>query len=408
MQWGVIGTGWVAQTFVQALQESATEQVIAIASRELSRATALASQFSGTRAYGSYAELLADPDVEAVYIAIPDNLHAEWAIASMRAGKHVLCETPLTVQGSEAEAMFAVAREQGVTLMEASMYRFHPQTRKLQELLANGAIGTLRLIQVAFTISAIDQADRRFNSALSQGALLDIGSYAINFVRMIVGQAPDRVAAAAYWAPSGVDETLVASLEYANGLVAQISCSLNASHIHSVRLIGSSGTIELDEAFLLPLDRPTRIRIRHGAQGSKVEELSIPPANSYRLEAEAFGRFVTTKYYAHDLPEMPEVETLDNIATIEALLQAARGLPAGAQTMEARQCSVCSGAVRPVVLIEDHGPTIGEQPSAVAPGQAQRSLGIVYNEHYPTEATACTNCGHIDLWVDPEWVASLK
>ncbi|MFL5807092.1 MAG: Gfo/Idh/MocA family protein [Roseiflexaceae bacterium] len=405
MRWGVIGTGWVARTFIAALRESAGERVVAVASRDAARAAALAAALGGARSYGAYADLLADSEVDAVYIGLPNSLHAEWSIACARAGKHVLCEKPLAVSHAEAERMFAAARAAGVWLMEAFMYRFHPQTRKVQELIAAGAIGQVRLIRAAFTFTVADPANVRLSAELAGGALMDVGCYPVNFARMIAGCAPDRVAVAARWAPAGVDETLVGSLEYPGGVIAQITCSLSASRVHSAQVIGSAGVIELDEAFTPPLDRPTRIRLRRGAE---IEEIEIPPANHYRLEAEAFGQLIAAGHGAHGLPEMPLAETLDNIATIEALLEAARGSSDGEQTMGERICSVCGGVVRPMVLIEDHGPAAGEQPTAIAPGQAHRSLGIVYNEHYPTEATGCTVCGHIDLWVDPGWVASLK
>jgi D-xylose 1-dehydrogenase (NADP+, D-xylono-1,5-lactone-forming) len=405
MRWGVIGTGWVARTFIAALRESTVARVVAVASRDGARAAAIAVELGSARAYGAYIDLLADPEVDAVYIGLPNSMHAEWSIACARAGKHVLCEKPLAVSRAEAETMFAAAREAGVWLMEAFMYRFHPQTLKVQELIAAGAIGQVRLVRAVFTFTVADPANVRLSAELAGGALMDVGCYPVNFARMIAGSAPERVSAAARWAPSGVDETLVGSLEYPGAVIAQISCSLSASRVHSAQVIGSAGVIELDEAFTPPLDRPTRIRLRRRAE---VEEIEVAPANHYRLEAEAFGQLIAAGHGDHGLPEMPLVETLDNIATIEALLEAAHGPRNGDQTMEERSCSACGGATRPVVLIEDHGPTVGEQPSAVAPGQAQRSLGIVYNEHYPTEATACIVCGHIDLWVDPEWVASLK
>jgi predicted dehydrogenase len=339
---------------------------------------------------------------------VPNSLHAEWAIAGARAGKHVLCEKPLAVSHAEAEAMFAAAREHNTWLMEAFMYRFHPQTLKVQELIANGAIGQVQLIRSAFTFRVGDPNNVRLSAELAGGALMDVGCYPVNFARMVAGSAPSSVAVVARWAPSGVDETLAATLEYPGGIVAQITCSLSASRNHSAQVIGSDGSIEVDQAFTPPLDRPTSILLRRGARGGDAEQIEIAPANHYRLEAESFGRLVEAGHVAHGLPEMPLAETLDNIATIEALLQAARETHTGEQTMKARTCSVCDGIVKPVVLIEDHGPATGEQPAAIAPGKAQRSLGIVYNEHYPTEATACTICGHIDLWVDPEWVASLK
>jgi predicted dehydrogenase len=408
MHWGVLSTGWIARTFVNALRDSQDARVVAIASRDRERADALAAELNVPRAYGDYAELLADPQVEAVYIGLPNSLHAEWAIASARAGKHVLCEKPLATSRAEAETMFETAREAGVWLMEAFMYRFHPQTLKVQQLLAEGAIGELRLIRSTFCFSVADPTNIRLSAPLAGGALMDVGCYPVNFARMVAGAAPKHVAAVAQWAASGVDETLAATLEYPGGAVAQITCSLNASRVHSAQLIGSAGSIELDQAFTLPFDRPTHIRLRRGARGAEAEEIAIAPVNHYRLEAEAFEQLVQAGHGEHGLPEMPLIETLDNLATIEALLLAARETDSGGHQMNDRTCSVCGGVVKPVVLIEDHGPATGEQPAAVAPGQAHRSLGIVYNEHDPTQATAGTLCGHVDLWVDPEWVASLK
>jgi predicted dehydrogenase len=408
MRWGVISTGWVARTFINALRESEAARVVAIASRDGNRAAALATELGVPRAYGAYAELLADPEVEAVYIGLPNSMHAEWTIACTRAGKHVLCEKPLATSRAEAEMMFEAAREAGVWLMEAFMYRFHPQTLKVQELIAEGAIGDVRLIRSTFSFTVTDPNNVRLSAVLAGGALMDVGCYPVNFARMIAGSAPEHVAAAARWTPAGVDETLAGTLEYPGGAIAQITCSLSASRVHSAEVIGSTGSIELDEAFTTPFDRPTRIRLRRGARGVDAEEIEIAPVNHYRLEAEAFERLVQAGHGVPGLAEMPLIETLDNLATIEALLLAAREIHTRGEPMNERNCSVCGGAVKPVVLIEDHGPAAGEQPSAVAPGQAHRSLGIVYNEHYPTEATACTLCGHVDLWVDPEWVASLK
>src|SRR5262245_57630053 len=146
LRWGVISTGWVARTFINALRDSEEAQIVAVASRDSSRAAALAAEFGVPRVYGAYADLLADSQVEAASIGLPNSLHAEWAIACARAGKHVLCEKPLAISRAEAEAMFEAARDAGVWLMEAFMYRFHPQTHKVQELIAAGAIGEVRLI----------------------------------------------------------------------------------------------------------------------------------------------------------------------------------------------------------------------------------------------------------------------
>src|SRR5262245_9159437 len=204
LRWGVISTGWVARTFISALRDSEDQRVVAVASRDGARAAALAAEFGVPRAYGAYAELLADPEVEAVYIGLPNSLHAEWTIAAVRAGKHVLCEKPLAVSRAEAEAMFEAARAAGVWLMEAFMYRFHPQTLRVQELITSGAIGQVRLIRAIFCFTVADPNNVRLSAELAGGALMDVGCYPLNFARMIAGTAPERVAAAARWAPSGV------------------------------------------------------------------------------------------------------------------------------------------------------------------------------------------------------------
>jgi predicted dehydrogenase len=405
VRWGIISTGRIARTFIAALGQSDDARVVAVASRDGGRAAEFAREFDITRAYGSYEELLADPEVDAVYIGLPNSMHAEWAIKAARAGKHILCEKPLGVDRAEAETMFAAAHEAGVRLMEAFMYRFHPQTLEVKALIESGAIGQVQLVQAAFGFTVTDPANVRLSAHLAGGALMDVGCYCVNFAHMVAGAAPERVSAAARWTPIGVDEALVGTLEYPSGACAQIACSLVSSHHHTARVIGSDGIIDVEQAFTPPFDRPTRIRLWRGVRFAEAEEIEVPPVNHYRLEAEEFGRLIRGEAGAN---VMPEAETLDNMATIDALLRSARASRNGAEMMQERGCSVCGGAVKPVVLIEDHGPATGEQPTAIAPGQAHRSLGIVYNEHYPTEATACTVCGHVDLWVDPEWVASLK
>lgn len=405
LRWGIMSTGRIAHTFATALTQSEEARAVAVASRDHTRAVQFAGALGITRAYGSYAELLQDSEVDAVYIALPNSMHAEWAIKAVRAGKHVLCEKPMGVDREDAERMFDAAREADMVLMEAFMYRFHPQTRKVQELIAAGAIGDLRIIRAAFGFTATGANNIRLNPQLAGGALMDVGCYCVNFMRMITGSAPERVSGAARWAESGVDETLVGTLEYPGGVLAQIECSLVSSYHHTARVIGSNGIIELDEAFTPSPDRPTIIRLWQGARFAELEMIEIAPANHYRLEAEAFGRLVRKEPNA---VAMPAAETIDNMAAIDALLRGARAAQNGGHSMSERVCSICSGTVKPIVLIEDHGLSIGEQPTSVAPGHAQRSMDVVYNDHYPTEATACTVCGHVDLWVDPEWAASLK
>lgn len=407
--WGILGTGRIARRFALALRSSASERVLAVASRDQARAGAFAHELGVERAYDSYDALLDDPQVEVVYIALPASMHAEWAIAAARAGKHILCEKPLATSAAEAEEMFEVARQSGAWLMEAMMYRFHPQTLKVQDLLAQGAIGAVRQVQVSFTVRVNDPANTRLIPELGGGALFDVGCYCVNLARMAIGAAPKQVHALAQWAPSGVDESLLATMEHPGGAMSQIACSLSATRNNLGRIVGSQGIIEVDEIFTPPTDRPTRIRLVRGVGPGDEELIEVSPADHFRLEAEGFVKLIGAGHDAHGMPAMPLIESLENTETIAALSQSAReGRAVRIGADQARACSVCGATVKAIVMIEDHGPTVGEKPAEVAPGHARMSMGVAYNERYPLETTACTRCGHVDLWVDAGWVASLK
>lgn len=324
MRWGILSTGYIAGVFAEALALSASEHVVAIASRDAARAEAMAKQYGVARAYGSYAELLDDPEVEGVYIATPNSLHAEWVIECAKAGKHILCEKPLGISRAEAEDMFHAARAHEVWLMEAFMYRFHPRSLKLRQLLESGAIGEVRLVRASFAFTATNPNDVRLNAELVGGALMDVGCYCVNFARLAVGQAPSRALASARWAKSGVDLTLAGTLEYPGGALAQISCSLAASFHQSVQIVGSAGVIDYEGAFNLPAGEAGVLHLRSDASGVAPETIEFPSVNQYQLEAEAFSRLVAAGHTGGGLPEMPLEETLDNMAAIEALLQSAR------------------------------------------------------------------------------------
>lgn len=324
MRWGIISTGHIATKFAAALKHSASEQVVAAASRNPERAADFAQTHGIAQAYGSYAALLADPHVEAVYIGLPNSLHAEWAIKAAQAGKHILCEKPLAVSRAEALTMFEAARAHHVWLMEAFMYRFHPRTQKLAELLAQRAIGQVRLIRASFGFFLSAPNDVRLNADLVGGALMDVGCYCVNLARMVAGDAPTHASAAAVWAASGVDETLAGTLTFPGGVLAQIACTLAGSFHQQIQIIGSDGSIDIDGAFNLPADQPGHMRIRYGARAERTEEITFAPVDQYQLEAEALSQLVQAGHGATKLPEMPLAETLDNMATIEALLRSAR------------------------------------------------------------------------------------
>ena len=323
MRWGILGPGRIARAFLTGLAGARTETAVAVGSRDVGRARAVAGDFGVPRAYGSYDDLLADGEVEAVYVALPNSLHAQWSGAAARAGKQVLCEKPLGRSAAEAEQMFRTAREHEVLLMEAFMYRFHPRTLRLADLVATGAIGEVRLVRAAFGFTVTDTANVRLSAELAGGALMDVGCYPVNAARMLAGR-PVRATAVARWAPTGVDETLAGTLQY-DGAVAQVACSLASSRHQQVQVVGSDGLVDVAEAFNPPVDRPARLVLTRGVRGGQPEELTFDPVDQYTAEAEGFARLVEAgQDAAEGLPQMPLVESLDNAATIDALLRSAR------------------------------------------------------------------------------------
>jgi predicted dehydrogenase len=323
-QWGIIGAGRIARKFAAALRNSEEAMLSAVASRDADRARVAAAELGAASAYASYDELLADPAIDAVYLALPNSLHREWAKRAAQAGKHVLCEKPLALTAADAEDMFATARATGAWLMEAFMYRFHPRTLRLRQLLADGAIGTVRLVRLGFSFTLDRPADPRWQPELGGGALYDVGSYCVNLARSVVNEPPARAWATARWTPSGVDETLAGTLEYPGGAIAQIACSFRGGFQQQAQIVGSDGLIEIDQAYTMHPDQATRIRLWRGTQMARMEEISFEPTNHYQLELEGFGRLVRAGHRSHNLPEMPPAETIENLATIEALLRSAR------------------------------------------------------------------------------------
>lgn len=322
--WGILGTGKIARRFAGAVAGSAGQRVAAVASRDGARAAAFARELAIPRAHAGYAALLADPEVAMVYVALPPSLHAEWCIAAARAGKHVLCEKPLAGSAAEAAAIFAAARQHGVRLMEGLVYRFHPQTRALERLLAEGAVGAVRLVRASFGVVVDEPRNIRLSAELGGGALGDLGCYCVSVARLAAGERPARVSATAHLTPGGVDELLAGTIEYPSGAVAQIACGLGLSRHQRTQVVGDAGSVELDESFSIPPERATSIRLLRGGARPAEEQIAVPPADQFRLEAEGFAALVAAGPAARGLPEVPQAESLDNAATLEALRASAR------------------------------------------------------------------------------------
>ena len=325
---GVLGAARIARLFVDAVRASTKIMVVAVASRDADRAAAFAREVGIPGVHATYDALLADPDVDAVYVPLANSLHARWSIRAAEAGKHVLCEKPLAATASEARAMFDAAQRSGVYLVEAYPYRAQPQTRKLRELLEHRVIGELRTVHAAFGFPLADAANIRLDPGLAGGALMDAGSYPVSLVRMVAGAAPSRVHASSRWAPSGVDRTTMATLEFADGLLAQVSCSFDtARHRHAI-IVGNAGSITTTYFNDTSAELPPLLHVRRGTGWDAAHEvIETPMANGFLAEAEAFHDLVHSGWASW--PGATPGESVDIAATLDAIALSARsGVPA--------------------------------------------------------------------------------
>ncbi|MBI2194116.1 MAG: Gfo/Idh/MocA family oxidoreductase [Planctomycetes bacterium] len=246
MRWGILGTGMIANVFARALEHAQRGCKQAVGSRSGPKAAAFATTHQIPRAYGSTEALLADPEVDAVYVSTPHPVHRSGVLAAAAAGKHVLCEKPMGVTPGECEEMIEAARRHGVVLLEAFMYRVHPQTLRLQEILREGRIGTVRTIRSSFTYGMGDAYNVRTDLSLRGGGLYDVGCYCINFSRMVAGQEPDRIAASWWLGPkTGVDENLAAVLGFPSGPLAHFDVGIRCAGTSFAEIVGSSGRIHI-------------------------------------------------------------------------------------------------------------------------------------------------------------------
>jgi xylose dehydrogenase (NAD/NADP) len=316
LRWGVLSTAAILDELRPAFGSSAAAELVAIASRDGRRASRYAAEHGIPTAYGSYEELLADNSLDCVYVPLPNSLHAEWAAAALEAGKHVLCEKPMTPTPGEAADLFALATARGLVLMEAFMYRHHPKTRLLRQVVEEGRIGTPRLARMKFHFQCEDPAtDIRFRPDLAGGALRDVGCYCVSLANYLAGEAPAQVGASARFAESGVDELFAGTLRFESGLVAAFDCGMVSPLEVGVEVIGSAGRIEVEMPWYAHLE-PLSIRVESGAGA---EELAAPGANAYQLEIDNFCAAVR----GDEEPAISAEETLRNLETLERLLAAA-------------------------------------------------------------------------------------
>ncbi|MDI4643571.1 Gfo/Idh/MocA family protein [Cohnella hashimotonis] len=320
LRWGIAGCAGIAVNAVMpAIQSSETGVIAAVASRDISKAKAAADKFGIDRAYGSYEELMEDPDIDAVYIPLPNHLHREWTIRAAEAGKHVLCEKPLALTAREAAEMAEACARSGVHLAEAFMYRHHPRIGQIRHIVGSGEIGSLRALNGAFTFNnASDAANIRYRSDWGGGSLYDVGCYPLSAARLIVGREPEAVTVHAMFSPEHDNVDMMASglVEFSDGIALTFDCGMWAAFRQTLEIVGTDGRIFVPHAFLTGADN-AGFEV-HGTGGSRI--VQADGVNAYRLEVDDFASVVA----GEKEPAFPADDALRNMRLLEACLQSAR------------------------------------------------------------------------------------
>lgn len=316
LRWGILSAARIANAIVNAARYAQFSEVVAVAARDHSRAQAWAAERGIPRVLDSYAALVTCNEIDAVYIPLPNSLHKEWTLRALRNGKHVLCEKPLALTPAEVDEMMNAAEAHAVRLMEAFMYRFHPQIRMAREMVDGGKLGELRLIRASFEYFNSRPTDVRWDPDLGGGALLDVGSYCVNAATLFFDRAPVAVTAAAQFTDRGVDETMAALLEFPGAAFATLDCSFRANYYQQLELHGTAGRLSIPAPWRQDED-PTQILFEHDRQ---IEPLTAPGANEYREMLDHFSQCVLENRPV----AFPPATSRMNTAILEALARSAR------------------------------------------------------------------------------------
>jgi xylose dehydrogenase (NAD/NADP) len=325
LRWGILGCARISRRgLIPGILASQSGTLVALASRRREVAEAWAREFRIPKAVAGYEELLSDPAIEAVYIPLPNELHAPWTRAAADAGKHVLCEKPLALNASEARAMVTHCQSRGVLLMEAFMWRHQNRSGELKRLVNAGRIGTLKLIRCSFSFP-IEPGDWRLDPARGGGALWDVGCYGLNAARFFTGLEPVAFQAVAKRSPSGVDLSLAAALRFPGGVLALFDCSFEQPFRCTIELVGSSGVIDVPDAFLPPQAGPASARLRilesrsdADASSDQIETIQCANVNQYANMVDAFASCV-----ASGRLNEPAEDGLAQMLALDAIRQAA-------------------------------------------------------------------------------------
>ncbi len=309
VRWGILGAAWIAkERMIPAIKAALNSQLLAIASRSEEKAREFANTYSIPRTYKSYEELLKDPDIDAVYIPLPNHLHKEWTIRAAEAGKHVLCEKPAALTVQEIEEMVSACRKNKVVFMEAFAFRHHPEWRRLREVIDSGQIGEVRNVQIRFSISVNNKDDIRLNPSLGGGVLYDIGSYCVNGIRYIMGDEPLDVQAFADFDVNKVDVSVVSSIRFSRGRLAQFACTFQSDYNQSLEITGTEGIIKMNFPFRHP-------QITIQKNGKQETEVYKNPENSYISQVEHIANCILTGKPPSYSPE----ESIANLKVIQSI-----------------------------------------------------------------------------------------
>lgn len=315
LRWGLLSTARITKVLLDPLRTSKRNQLLAVASRSQDKAGEYARKNKVKRAYGSYTDLLADPDIDVIYNPLPNNLHAEWTIKAVQAGKHVLCEKPLALSLAEVDAMSAAAEKYGKVIAEAFMYRTHPQTLKVREIVASGKLGKVTLVRGSYTYPGTDPDNYRWKPEMGGGGLWDVGCYPLSYARALLGAEPLEVFGWQVTGPTGVDEVFAAQMRFLDEVYVQFDCSVKIPYHAFMEIVGDEATLVIPKPF-----NPGVKESLYLTRAGKIETIMVKGTGSYIGEVEDMADAIL-------LGKPPTVSLADsrlNTAAILALFESAR------------------------------------------------------------------------------------
>ena len=321
VRWGILSTAKIGrEKVIPAMQQCNLVDILGISSRDPENAKEIAANLGISRAYGSYEELLNDPEIDAIYNPLPNHMHLEWSLKAIEAGKHVLCEKPIGMNSKEAETLMEAAKKNPeLKVMEAFMYRFHPQWQKTLELVQNGSIGKVQTIHSLFSYYNVDPENIRNRVDVGGGALMDIGCYCISFPRFLLGREPVRVSAIMDLDPvMKTDRISTGMLDFSDGITSSFSCSTQLMPYQRTQVLGTDGRIEIEIPVNAPPDKVTRIWLH---KKEKTEEIEFEIVDQYTLQAEYFSKAILEN---SQVP-IPLEDAVNNMKVIDAFRNSAEG-----------------------------------------------------------------------------------